>query len=213
MAEQPSAEPARTPADTLALMDWKRRVFAIYRSVRESADPRAAWETWRSGRDELFKTHEQSPLPLEKRASFQGLPYFDYQPEWRCLTELSPAEPLRYDIVSSRDGTYSFTRFATARVEPAGAALDLEIYWLDAYGGGIFVPFRDATSGKTTYGSARYLLDTVKGADLGTVDGKLVLDFNFAYNPSCSYDPRWDCPLAPQPNWLSVAVEAGERYP
>ena len=65
--------------------------------------------------------------------------------------------------------------------------------------------------GTTTYGGGRYLLDTVKGADLGTEDGRLVLDFNYAYNPSCAYDPSWACPLAPPGNRLAIAVEAGER--
>jgi uncharacterized protein (DUF1684 family) len=74
------------------------------------------------------------------------------------------------------------------------------------------VPLRDATAGTTTYGAGRYLLDTVKGADLGMEGDRLVLDFNFAYNPSCAYDPRWVCPLAPPPNRLDVAIEAGERY-
>ncbi len=87
----------------------------------------------------------------------------------------------------------------------------MDLYWLEGYAGGLFVPFADATSGATTYGAGRYLLDTVKGADLGTRDGRLVLDFNFAYNPSCSYDPRWSCPLAPPGNRLTVAITAGER--
>ena len=87
----------------------------------------------------------------------------------------------------------------------------LELYWLEGYGGGLFVPFADATSGRDTYGAGRYLLDTVKGADLGQRDGRLVMDFNFAYQPSCAYDPRWTCPLAPPANRLSVAVRAGER--
>jgi uncharacterized protein (DUF1684 family) len=57
-------------------------------------------------------------------------------------------------------------------------------------------------------------MDTVKGSDLGsTPDDRLVLDFNFAYNPSCSYDPRWSCPLAPPANRLSVEIRAGERNP
>ena len=210
MAEQPSA---RTPHDVLTLLDWKRRVFALYAEIRGNSQPRAAWDQWRAERDSLFKTHDQSPLPAERRENFETLPYFDYDPALRHVAELTPTPAERYDIVSSRDGTYSFTRFATARVEISGTPLDLEIYWLEAYGGGVFVPFRDATSGKTTYGAGRYLLDTVKGADLGAEAGKLILDFNFAYNPSCSYDPRWDCPLAPPPNWLPVPVEAGERYP
>ena len=88
----------------------------------------------------------------------------------------------------------------------------LALYWLDGYGGGVFLPFADATRGDATYGGGRYLLDTVKGADLGEADGRLVLDFNFAYNPSCSYDPRWVCPLSPPENRLDVAVRAGERH-
>ena len=74
----------------------------------------------------------------------------------------------------------------------------------------MFLPFRDATSGNTTYGGGRYLLDTAKGADLGSAGDALVLDFNFAYHPSCVYDPKWVCPLAPLANRLAVAVEAGE---
>jgi uncharacterized protein len=89
----------------------------------------------------------------------------------------------------------------------------LEVFWLDAYGGGVFIPFRDATSGSSTYGGGRYLLDTAKGADLGSIDDRLVLDFNFAYHPSCVYDPKWVCPLAPPSNRLAVAIEAGERMP
>ena len=94
--------------------------------------------------------------------------------------------------------------------ELAGEQRRLALYWLEAYGGGVFLPFRDSTSGSETYGAGRYLLDTVKGADLGEEKGRLVLDFNFAYNPSCSYDPRWACPLAPPENRLPVPIRAGE---
>lgn len=85
------------------------------------------------------------------------------------------------------------------------------MYWLEAYGGGVFLPLADATSGHETYGGGRYLLDTVKGSDLGGEDGRLVLDFNFAYNPSCAYDPRWACPLTPPANRLGAGIRAGER--
>jgi len=100
-----------------------------------------------------------------------------------------------------------FVRFARARTDE----LSLDLFWLQAYGGGLFVPFADATSGGETYGAGRYALDTVKGADLGSQGGRLVLDLNFAYQPSCSYDGRWACPLAPPANRLDVAVRAGER--
>jgi uncharacterized protein len=194
--------------DELTLMDWKRRVFALYADVR-TGEPREAWERWRAARDELFRTHPQSPL--QDRASFAGLPYFDYEPALRILASVEPAERERRKIATSGEEPYSFTRFASARFELDGEQA-LDLYWLDGYGGGIFLSFTDATSGRETYGACRYLLDTVKGADLGEVDGRLVLDFNFAYNPSCAYDPRWVCPLAPPGNRLPVPIRGGERY-
>jgi uncharacterized protein len=201
--------------EVLDLMDWKRTVFATYADVRAADDPEAAWRRWRAVRDRLFAEHPQSPIPADERSTFEGVPYFDYDPAARVAGELSETPSERYDIATSgkQDGSYSFTRFATVRFDYRGHALELEVYWLDGYGGGIFLPFRDGTSGTTTYGAGRYLLDTVKGADLGTDEqGRLVLDFNFAYNPSCSYDPSWVCPLAPPPNRLGVPIEAGERY-
>jgi uncharacterized protein len=202
----------RSVRDTLDLLDWKRRVFALYEEVRGSEAPERAWELWRAVRDELIRTHGQSPIrDAEARAAYTGPDYFPYDPVFRVLAEVEPADPERVVIEASADGSYSFTRFGTARFDLAGEQCRIALYWLEGYGGGVFLPFRDATSGTTTYGACRYLLDTVKGADLGTRDGRLVLDFNFAYNPSCSYDPTWVCPLAPPENRLSVAVEAGER--
>jgi uncharacterized protein len=200
-----------TPASLFDLLDWKRRVFDAYREVRHSPDPERAWVRWRAVRDEMFRTHPQSPIPEPGRASYRGVPTFDYDRSARVLGEVRDAEPIHYDIGTSDGTSYGFTRFATARFELGGRRLSLELYWLDGYGGGVFLPFRDATSGRTTYGAGRYLLDTVKGADLGMDSDRLVLDFNFAYNPSCSYDPRWVCPLAPPANRLPVPVEAGER--
>ena len=194
------------------LLDWKRRIFELYRRVQHQSvtDPVAAWNLWRSGRDELFRTHPQSPLPPPERDRFEGLSYYDYDPSFRFTVEVEEAAAHRFEIPTSDDSTMSFTRFATAYFDLDGSTQELELYWLDSYGGGIFVPFRDETSGKETYGAGRYLLDTVKGADLGMQDGKQVFDFNFAYNPSCSYDDKWACPLAPPPNHMAVEVRAGE---
>lgn len=194
------------------LMDWKRRVFDLYASVRSTNDPEAAWKHWREVRDELFRTHPQSPIPSHERAEFGALDYFDYDPQWRVLANVTAVEPVHYDIATSTGSSYGFSRFASASFEVCDRDMDLELYWLDGYGGGLFVPFRDATSGKQTYGGGRYLLDTVKGADLGVANERLVLDFNFSYNPSCCYDPRWACPLAPPPNRLEIEVVAGERF-
>jgi uncharacterized protein (DUF1684 family) len=199
--------------DLLDLLDWKRRVFELYAQVRSAGDPEAAWDHWRSARDDLFATHPQSPIPPEQQEGFGGLSYFDYDPAFRVLAEVEPAEHEALDIGASAGGSYRFTRFAVARFEIEGRPLGLDVLWLEGYGGGLFVPFRDATAGRETYGAGRYLLDTVKGSDLGTTDGgKLVFDFNFAYNPSCSYDPRWVCPLAPPGSRLDVEIRAGERH-
>ena len=196
------------------LLDWKRRVFQMYDEVRSMADyPRDAWLWWRAERDQLFAAHSQSPLPESDRQAFAGLPYFDYDPAARVLADVVPADPEHYDIATSgeTEGSYAFTRFAVARFELSGRQ-ELELYWLDGYGGGLFLSFRDGTSGQETYGAGRYLLDTVKGADLGMEEGRMVLDFNFSYNPSCAYDPKWICPLVPLPNRLRVPIRAGERY-
>jgi len=199
--------------DRLTLVDWRRRIFALYEEVRASADPEEAWERWRAVRNDLFRGHPQSPLPEEDREAFAGLPFFDYDPAARVLAEVSEAPAEHYDIQTSGEGTYGFTRFANARFDLDGTPVVLELYWLDGYGGGLFVPFRDATAGRESYGAGRYLLDTVKGADLGTDGDRLLLDFNFSYNPSCAYDPRWVCPLAPPPNRIDVEIRAGERAP
>jgi uncharacterized protein len=104
-----------------------------------------------------------------------------------------------------------FVRIGWVSFSVGAAACRLSVYWLNEYTGGIFIPFRDGTSGSDTYGGGRYLWDSAKGADLGSHGDELTLDFNYAYHPSCTYDPRWNCPLAPQENWLSVPIEAGER--
>ena len=198
-------------ADTLALLDWKRRVFGLYAAIR-TMSAEAGWELWRETRDELFRSHPQSPLPAERRDAFEGLDYWPYDPEARVLAELEDIEAPPEPIESSGIEPILFRPFARARFVLRGEPLTLEVAWLVAYGGGAFLSFRDATSGNESYGGGRYVLDTVKGADLGEEDGKLVLDFNFAYNPSCSYDPGWVCPLAPPANRLAVAVEAGELH-
>jgi uncharacterized protein (DUF1684 family) len=193
--------------DTLALLDWKRHVLGLYAEVRE-LPPEEGWELWRRTRDELFRSHPQSPSP-----GYEGLVYYDYDPEARVLAELEDIEAAPQAIETSGPEPMLFKPFARAHFALQGEPLTLELQWLESYGGGVFLSFRDATSGGETYGGGRYVLDTVKGADLGETDGKLVLDFNFAYNPSCSYDPSWVCPLAPPANRLTVAVEAGEKHP
>jgi uncharacterized protein (DUF1684 family) len=202
-----------TTIGELALADWRREVSELYARVRASDDPGAAWELWRRTRDRLFAGHPQSPLDTAGRAAFAGLPYHRYDPRARVTADVVPAEAGELELATSTGPPYRFRRAGLARFALAGDELELPLYWLEGYGGGLLLPFADGTSGRTTYGAGRYLLDTVKGADLGMADGRLVLDFNFAYNPSCAYDPRWTCPLAPAANRLPVDVRAGELAP
>lgn len=199
--------------ELLDLLDWKRRIFALYAEIRAMASPREAWTRWRKVRDELFLTHAQSPLPSAERDAFSGLSYFGYDADLRVTGELVPLERANVGLGASNGIPIAFERFAQVRFELIGEPRSLDVYWLKAYGGGLFLPFADATSGDETYPAGRYLLDTVKGADLGGDEGQLLLDFNFAYNPSCAYDPRWACPLAPPANRLGCAVPGGERVP
>lgn len=203
-----------TSDDALALTDWRRRVAALYAAVRAEPEPAAGHRLWVRGRDELFARHPSSPLPADDPLRATGLPVWPYNPAWRF--QVAPAkvragsdDPAR-DVDLGADGVLTMHRIATVELpEPAGGVLDL--WWLHQYGGGLFLPVRDATAGAGSFGAGRYLLDTTKGADLGSTGGRLVLDLNFLYHPSCRYDPEWTCPLAPAGNHLAAAAEVGER--
>jgi uncharacterized protein (DUF1684 family) len=195
---------------SLTLLDWRRRVAALYADVRATSEraPTEALARFRAGRDDLFRTHPDSPVPAAGRAGFTSSPWWPHRPDLRFVAEVDlDVEPLALDIERSAGDVIPFERFGRVHL-PVG---DLDVYWLASYGGGVFLPFRDATCGTTSYGGGRYLLDTVKGADLGGEGGRLVLDFNYAYHPSCFYDDAWSCPLAPPGNRLTGAIEAGER--
>ena len=190
--------------DALDILDWRRRVFGLYGEVRATRDHAAAHETWRRGRNEL------SPLLPGDRASFTGLPVPSYDPDWRFEVRVQEAPPARIEVDTGTDGVVPFERLGLVEVPEIGY---LDVWRLASYGGGLFVPVKDASAGADggTYGGGRYLLDTVKGADLGSRDGSVVLDFNFAYNPSCAYDPDWACPLAQPGNIVGVEIPVGER--
>lgn len=196
----------------LDVLDWRRRVHDLYAQVRASAEPQRAHEHWRRERDLLFATHPASPVPVERRSEFVGLHYRPYDSSLRFIAPIDDAvAPDRLEVATSTDGVVPFERVGRVHL-PVG---DLDVWWLASYAGGLFVPLKDATAGKATYGGGRYLLDTVKGADLGRDPhtGGLVVDLNFAYNPSCAYDSSWVCPLAPVGNTVDVDVVVGELLP
>ena len=195
---------------TLSLLDWRRRTTALYAAARAAADPEAGWRTWRAGRDELFAAHPDTPLSEEARAAFAGLPFAPYDPALRFEPALEPAAPERREVPTAADGLVTFERIGRVALGDLGR---VDVWWLAGYGGGVFLPLRDGSAGAGTYGGGRYLLDTVKGADLGGTGDRLVVDLNFAYHPSCAYDPRWSCPLAPEGNRVTAPVLAGEQLP
>ena len=202
----------------LAVVDWRRRTYDLYRAVRAADDPAAAHRLWREGRDELFAGHPASPLLPEHRPGFTGLAMAPYDERYRFEVEVDPLpddaddQSQRFVASTGTDGEVPYERLGVLHLSTPDGGVTLDLWRLASYGGGLFLPVRDASAGKEggTYGGGRYLLDTVKGADLGSSGGWLVVDLNFAYNPSCAYDPSWACPLAPSGNVLDVPVPAGE---
>jgi hypothetical protein len=199
------------PTDTLDLWDYRRRVERIYREVRNSSPGTDSHDRWRTRRDVLFGTHPQSPVPADARPTWSGLDYFPYNPSLRFLAEVEPSDPERCGTDHSGSGSTPLIRFGWVKFRVADVEVALALFWIDTYGGGVFLPFRDTTNGDTTYGGGRYLLDTAKGADLGHDGATVLVDFNYAYHPSCVHDSRWSCPLAPLESRLPVAIRAGER--
>jgi len=196
------------------LLDYRRTVSDNYTRLRQSTlslEERS--RHFRQARDELFASHPQSALSRQQQANFSGLHYYPYDPAWRFVLALD--RDVQPDIIAvplQDDGLFRMQRFARIHFTAQSQQCSLSLFWIMGYGGGIFLPFRDETNqAGDTYGGGRYLLDTIKHADLGTENGNLVIDFNYAYNPSCAYNPRWHCPLPPQENWLPISIPAGER--
>jgi uncharacterized protein (DUF1684 family) len=203
-------QPDPLPSTILSLVDWKRHVQELYAAVRHEDNPERGWLMWREGRDRLLRDHPQSPIPAGERESFDGIAYFDYDRSFRVRASFDPFDE-EVSLPGSTGPALGSRLCGRLTFELDGMPHQLTAYWIGGYGGGLFLPFRDGTSAESTYGGGRYLLDTIKGADLGNLGDRVLLDFNFAYNPSCSYDPRWACPLPPAENSLHLEIRVGER--
>lgn len=199
-----------TAAAAWEVLDWRRSVAALYREVRGAADPAEAHARWVAGRDVLLREHPASPVPEHRRAGYPGADVAPYDPAYRWVVRVDLDVPAASRAVSTgTDGTVRLELAGRLALPGLGS---LDVWWVTGYGGGLFVPLRDATGGDVTYGGGRYLLDTVKGADLGGDAGGLVVDLNFAYQPSCAYDEAWACPLPGPGNVLAAPVPVGERF-
>ncbi|GIF17986.1 uncharacterized protein (DUF1684 family) [Actinoplanes tereljensis] len=186
--------------EALELSDYRARNSRIYLEAADLKD-------FRARRDDLFATHPQSPIPP---GTFTGLRY--YPPNDDAIVEVDVV-PADGEIDIDTGGPDGVVHYRRAGILPTPYG-ELSLWWIAAYGGGLFLPVRDATCGKTTYGGGRYLTDTVKGTHGRGVEPlggtRVRLDFNYLYNPSCAYDDEWLCPLAPPENRVTAAIEAGE---
>lgn len=161
------------------------------------------YEMFRKEKDNFF-AGGHSPLPEDVRLAFDGLKYFDPDENLDLELVVDPSDGEAIEVQTSDGGTRRYTRAGLVSFDVNGEEVQLTLF-TTAGDSGYFLPFRDATSGKESYGAGRYLdLDEA-------VDGKIAIDFNMAYNPYCAYSEAYSCPLPPSENWLTVPIKAGEK--
>ena len=167
-------------------------------------------EAQRRQKDQYFGDDPRSPIPEDERGEFDGLDYYPVDPDYRFEVELD-----RYDdpepvvVGTSTDGEQEYLAWGEFAVEIGGEGVDITAYKGDPSEDRLWVPFRDETSGEETYGAGRYI--DLEPDHHRTDEGTWILDFNEAYNPTCAYSDRYECPLPPMENWLDVRIEAGEK--
>ncbi|WP_053948917.1 DUF1684 domain-containing protein [Halolamina sediminis] len=167
-------------------------------------------ETQRRQKDRYFGEDPRSPIPDEERAAFDGLNYYSVDRTYRFEVELDVYdEPEPVVVGTSTDGEQEYFAWGEFTVEIDGQPVTITAYKGDPEEDRLWVPFRDETSGEETYGAGRYI--DLEPAHHRTDEGRWILDFNAAYNPTCAYSDRYECPLPPTENWLDVAIEAGEK--
>ena len=179
--------------------------------MNDPDDWRAALEKQRDEKDSYLREHPHSPLQPDERETFGGLNYYDPDPDYRYVLEMDAGDdPERIKIETTTDGSQEYFTVGQFSFELGGAERSLVAYRPPDDERRLWLPFRDATSGESTYGAGRYLdLNTEQDRE----DGRWVVDFNEAYSPFCAYSDAYECPLVPPTNWLEVPVEAGEKYP
>lgn len=159
-------------------------------------------DTFRADKEAFFRTGSASPIPPDERKSFPGLQYYPYTEELNFLLTLDhDVVPGEVRMDTSTGDIRTMHRLGKIHFPVRGRAVTLTVYG-DA--NGYFLPFKDTTNGRETYGAGRYV-------DIEEQDGKLRVDFNKAYNPYCAYNPYYSCPIPLKENWLDVRIEAGEK--
>lgn len=164
---------------------------------------------FRERKDAFFKEHQQSPLTPEQKQAFTGLSYFPNNPDLSLIVDLDKSgEGIGDEItVGTLTGEpKQYVRVGRFNFEVDGEQATLTVFQ-DVTSSKFFLPFRDSTAGQETYSVGRYLDPRARP------DGRLVVDFNMAYNPYCAYNSGWSCPIPPFENRLHVPIRAGEIIP
>jgi len=169
---------------------------------------------FRRQKDDYFRTAPESPIPESERTAFKGLRYYPPLFALRVAAQVERLPASAPIQMATSDGAFrEFVKAAALRF-----LIDGQAYTLTGYSSAddasdpdaaLFIPFRDALSGKETYGAGRYLdVHAEQSADGQPI---AILDFNLAYNPYCAYNDNFSCPITPPENTLPVAIYAGER--
>lgn len=158
---------------------------------------------YRAEKDEYFATDPHSPLTPEQKNVFEGLQYFEENPDLRLTVDVDEFDVKdRTQIQTNTGDVQIYQRFGRFTFKVNGEEATLTVYLNE---NGFFLPFADSQAGEETYGAGRYL----EPEELD--DGKFLVDFNLAYNPYCAYNESWSCPITPPENRLKVPIRAGEK--
>ncbi len=162
---------------------------------------------FRAQKDEFMRFGRDSPFSHSDQGAFQGLGYFDPDPAFRFEATLKRYQTESSVMMTTNKGTRQlFNKVGLFDLVVGGQPVQLQAYQsAEREDPNLFLPFKDATSGRETYGAARYLDMRVEH------DDNYLVDFNYAYNPYCAYNEGYACPLPPTENVLRVAIRAGER--
>lgn len=164
----------------------------------------------RKNKDKFFKNHPQSPIPIKDKNQFEGLDYYEPDVNYRFILELKELKEKKSIKVSDTGGNVrDMLIWGEFHFKIGNKECSLQAYKSEEGEERLFVPFKDKTNVKETYGAGKYL-DLIYGEDQ-TKDGKWILDFNKATNPWCAYSHNYVCPLIPFENILQVEIKAGEK--
>jgi uncharacterized protein len=160
-------------------------------------------ESFRAAKDSFYARDRRAPLTSEQKRGFKGLAYYPENTNLVINARIDrKVEPGIVRMETTKGEQQEYRRYGVVRFEVDGRPAQVTLYASD-HSHSLFLPFRDATSGQETYGAGRYL-------DLRAHGDEVLVDFNYAYNPNCAYNPDWSCPLPPAENWLKVPIRAGE---